>query len=73
MFVDPPFPFVTERRAELERLLGVLVSTPRVLPGALVVWRTPTKAENVAVPDALVEIDRREAGRSVIVLYRRSE
>ncbi len=68
-FVDPPFPLVERRRAELERLLSRLTAAPRVAAGALVVWRIPSRAENVTVPAALVEIDRRDAGRSVIVLY----
>jgi 16S rRNA (guanine(966)-N(2))-methyltransferase RsmD len=69
VFVDPPFSFVAERRRELEHLLAALVATPHVLAGATVVWRIPEKAENVAVPDGLVQVDRRESGRSVILLY----
>ena len=69
VFVDPPFPFVERRRAELTRLLGRLVAAPQVPVGALVVWRIPSKAENVTMPAGLVEVDRRDGGRSVIVLY----
>lgn len=69
VFVDPPFPFVERRRAELARLLARLVAAPRVSAGALVVWRIPARAENVTMPAGLVEVDRRDAGRSVIVLY----
>jgi 16S rRNA (guanine(966)-N(2))-methyltransferase RsmD len=69
VFADPPFPFLADRRRELARLLATLAATPRVIPGAILVWRIPAKAENVAVPEAFDEFDRRAAGTSVILLY----
>jgi 16S rRNA (guanine966-N2)-methyltransferase len=69
VFADPPFPFFADRRRALAALLATLAATPRVTAGAILVWRIPAKAENVAVPEAFVEIDRREAGTSVLLLY----
>jgi 16S rRNA (guanine966-N2)-methyltransferase len=71
VFVDAPFPcFGQEReRARLEALLAKIATAPAVAPGAIVVWRMPVRTDPVAVPAALEEADRREAGRSLLILY----
>lgn len=71
VFVDAPFPcFRQEReRARLEALLAKLASAPAVAPGATIVWRMPEESEAVRAPAGLAETDRREAGRSVVLLY----
>lgn len=69
VFVDPPFEFVAARRDALEALLSSLARSSHVLPGATIVWRIPTKTANVAMPEALVAVDERSAGRSVVLLY----
>jgi 16S rRNA G966 N2-methylase RsmD len=71
VFVDAPFPcFRQEReRARLEALLTKLALAPAVAPGATIVWRMPDESEPVGTPRGLAETDRREAGRSVILLY----
>ncbi|HYC78172.1 MAG TPA: RsmD family RNA methyltransferase [Planctomycetota bacterium] len=69
VFFDPPFPLFEEAPDHLAGLLAAVVGTPRVPPGATVVWRMPEEAAATAVPRGLTEIDRREAGRSVILLY----
>jgi 16S rRNA (guanine966-N2)-methyltransferase len=71
VFVDAPFPcFRQEReRARLAALLAKLAAAPAIAPGATIVWRMPEESEAVPVPAGLVESDRREAGRSIVILY----
>jgi 16S rRNA (guanine966-N2)-methyltransferase len=69
VFVDPPFPCFERDRARLERLLEKVAAGPAVAPGALIVWRMPEEAEAVTPPAALAEIDRRAAGKSLILIY----
>jgi 16S rRNA (guanine966-N2)-methyltransferase len=71
VFVDAPFPCFRpgRERERLEALLAKIAAGPAVAPGATIVWRMPGEADPVAVPPGLAETDRREAGRSVIVLY----
>lgn len=69
VFVDPPFPCFDRERDRLEALLAKLVSGPAVARGAIVVWRLPERVVNVPVPEALAEIDRRESGKSIFLLY----
>jgi 16S rRNA (guanine966-N2)-methyltransferase len=69
VFLDPPFPLFDGAPAHLEALLAAVAATPRIPPGACVMWRMPEEAKPVRVPAGLTEIDRRETGRSVILLY----
>jgi 16S rRNA (guanine(966)-N(2))-methyltransferase RsmD len=71
VFVDAPFPcFENGReRGRLEALLARLAAAPAVAPGATIVWRMPEESDPIPPPRGLVETDRRDAGRSVVLLY----
>jgi 16S rRNA (guanine966-N2)-methyltransferase len=71
VFVDPPFPCFERDRPRLEALLVKLATAPAVAPGATVVWRVPERERNVTIPPGLLEVDRRESGKSVFFLYER--
>lgn len=69
VFFDPPFPLFTTAPDRLSALLAAAVATPRVRPGAVVMWRTPDDVPPTTIPPGLTEIDRREIGRSVLLLF----
>jgi len=69
VFFDPPFPLFAKSPDYLASLLRAATAAPRVLPGAIVMWRMPLEATPTVVPDGLAEIDRRESGRSILILY----
>ena len=69
VFFDPPFPLFERSPEYLASLLRAAVSAPQVLNGAVVMWRMPLEARPTAVPEGLTEFDRRESGRSILILY----
>jgi 16S rRNA G966 N2-methylase RsmD len=71
VFVDAPFPCFRpgKERERLEALLAKIAAAPAIARGATVVWRMPSESDPVAVPPGLEETDRRDSGRSVLVLY----
>jgi 16S rRNA (guanine(966)-N(2))-methyltransferase RsmD len=73
VFFDPPFPLFERAPAHLAGLLRAAAAAPQVVPGAWLMWRMPIEARPVEVPEEWREFDRREAGRSILFLYRKVE
>ena len=71
VFVDPPFPCFERERGNLARLLRRLADAPAIADGATIVWRMPEEAAEIAAPPGLVEVDRRAAGKSLFLIYRK--
>jgi 16S rRNA (guanine966-N2)-methyltransferase len=72
VFADPPFPCFEHDRDRLAALLRKIAAAPAVANDATIAWRMPAWLEEIPPPAGLVEVDRREAGRSTIVLLRKT-
>jgi 16S rRNA (guanine966-N2)-methyltransferase len=72
VFLDPPFPCFQRERGRLEALLRKIEAAPAVAPGATIVLRMPEDAHEVQMPHGLVEVDRRDGGRSDILFFEKA-